>query len=175
MATVTTTNGNGDFLSFYLSNPDPNVSIASLSAGPEKLKPRTPTAVVSSYSTTTRKGLSKKEKKRVQWERNLPLLLICSLNLQQWDFGSIGSSGFHFCCVFRFGYVDFSAFIFFFFFTGFDGHGGIVVVQWFLWDWWLLWWCVGSWIKYYFIVDVFVDSVIYYFIVMFILFYCVKS
>ena len=30
MATVTTTNGGGDFLSFYLSNPNPNVSISSL-------------------------------------------------------------------------------------------------------------------------------------------------
>ena len=32
MATVATTNGGGDFLSFYLSNPnpDPNVSISSL-------------------------------------------------------------------------------------------------------------------------------------------------
>ena len=30
MATVTTTNGSGDFLSFYLSNPDPNVSISFL-------------------------------------------------------------------------------------------------------------------------------------------------
>ena len=88
------------------------------------------------------KDYQKKEKKRVQWERNLPILLICSLNLQQWDFGSVGSFGFHFCCVFRFGCVDFSTF-FFFFFTGFDGHGGVVVVQWFLWDWWLLRWCVG--------------------------------
>ena len=33
-------------------------------AGPKKLKPRTPTAVVSSYSTTTRKGLSKKRKEK---------------------------------------------------------------------------------------------------------------
>ena len=30
MATVATTNGGGDFLSFYLLNPDPNVSISSL-------------------------------------------------------------------------------------------------------------------------------------------------
>ena len=30
MATVATTNGGGDFLSFYLSNPNPNVSISSL-------------------------------------------------------------------------------------------------------------------------------------------------
>ena len=30
MATVTTTNDGGDFLSFYLSNPNPNVSISSL-------------------------------------------------------------------------------------------------------------------------------------------------
>ena len=30
MAIVATTNGGGDFLSFYLSNPDPNVSISSL-------------------------------------------------------------------------------------------------------------------------------------------------
>ena len=62
--------------------------------------------------------------------------------------------------------VDFSAFFFLFFFTGFDRHCGVVVVQWFLWVWWWLWlwlWlCVGGWIK-------------YYFIVVFILFYCVKS
>ncbi|KAM3699007.1 hypothetical protein ACJW31_06G229400 [Castanea mollissima] len=31
-ATVATTNGGGDFFSFYLSNPDPNVSIDSLKA-----------------------------------------------------------------------------------------------------------------------------------------------
>ena len=66
-------------------------------------------------------------------------------------------------------------YFFFFFFTGFDGHGGVVVVQWFLWNWWLLRWCVGSWIKYYFIVNVFVGNVIYYFIVGDILFYCVKN
>ena len=66
----------------------------------------------------------------------------------------------------------FFCFLFFFFFTSFDGHGGVVVVQWFLWDWWLLWWCVGSWMKYYFIVNVFVGSMIYYFIVRDILFYC---
>ena len=92
------------------------------------------------------KDYQKKEKKRVQWERNLPLLLICSLNLQQWDFGSVGSSGFHFFCVFRFGYVDFSAFFFFSSslvlmgtaglwlcsdFYGIDGCcGGVLVVEW---------------------------------------------
>ena len=48
-----------------------------------------------------------------------------------------------------------------FFFTGFDGHRRVVVVQWFLWVWWWLWWCVGGWMK-------------YYFIVVFILFYCIK-
>ena len=91
------------------------------------------------------KDYQKKEKKRVQWERNLPLLLICSLNLQQWDFGSVSSSRFHFCCVFRFGYVDFSAFFFFSSslvlmgmvelwlcsdFYGIDGcYGGVMVVE----------------------------------------------
>ena len=49
-----------------------------------------------------------------------------------------------------------------FFFTSFDRHGGIMVMQWFLWIWWWLWWCVDGWMK-------------YYFIVVFILFYCVKS
>ena len=56
----------------------------------------------------------------------------------------------------------FFCFLFLFFFTGFDGHDGIVVVQWFSWVWWWLWLCVGSWMK-------------YYFILVFILFYCVKS
>ena len=46
----------------------------------------------------------------------------------------------------------FFCFIFLFFFTGFDGHSEVVVVQWFLWVWWWLWLCVGSWMKYYFIV-----------------------
>ena len=59
-------------------------------------------------------------------------------------------------------------FFFWFFFTGFDGHGRVVVVQWFLcvlwwlWLWLWLWLCVGGWMK-------------YYFIVVFILFYCIKS
>ena len=79
--------------------------------------------------------------------------------------------------VFDFGFGEFSGFLFcssslvwlcwffwvfvLFCFTGFDGHGGVVVVQWFLWVWWWLWWCVDGWMK-------------YYFIVVFILFYCVK-
>ena len=54
----------------------------------------------------------------------------------------------------------FFCFLFLFFFTGFDGHSG--VVQWFLWVWWWLWLCVSGWMK-------------YYFIIVFILFYCVKS
>ena len=58
--------------------------------------------------------------------------------------------------------VDFSAFFFLFFFTGFDGHDGVVFVQWFLWVWWWLWLWVGGWMK-------------YYFIVVLILFYCVKN
>ena len=38
MATVATTNGDGDFLSFYLSNPNPNVSISSLNRRSWKAK-----------------------------------------------------------------------------------------------------------------------------------------
>ena len=93
--------------------------------------------------------IKKKEKKRVQWERNLPILLICSLNLQQWDFGTVSCLGFHFCCVFWFGCIDFSAFFFSFFFPSSlvlmgtaglwlcsDFHGidsccgGVLVVEW---------------------------------------------
>ena len=40
-------------------------------AGPKKLKPRIPTAVVSSYSTTTRKGLSKKKKRKEYNEKGI--------------------------------------------------------------------------------------------------------
>ena len=56
----------------------------------------------------------------------------------------------------------FFCFLFLFFFIGFDGHDGVLVVQWFLWIWCWLWLCIGGWMK-------------YYFIVMFILFYCVKN
>ena len=38
MATVATTNSGGDFLSFYLSNPDPNGSISSLNRQSWKAK-----------------------------------------------------------------------------------------------------------------------------------------
>ena len=55
---------------------------------------------------------------------------------------------------------DFSAF-FFFLLHWFWWAWRVVVVQWFLWVWWWLWLCVGGWMK-------------YYFIVVFILFYCVK-
>ena len=113
MATVATTNGGGDFLSFYLSNPDPNVSISSLNRRSWKAEAKdTNGGGFLLFYYNEKRIIKKKEKKRVQWERNLPLLLICSLNLQQWDFGSVGSSGFHFCCVFRFGCVDFSTFFF---------------------------------------------------------------
>ena len=40
MATVTTTNGSGDFLSFYLSNPDPNALISSLNHRSWKVEAR---------------------------------------------------------------------------------------------------------------------------------------
>ena len=40
--------------------------------------------------------------------------------------------------------LRFFCFLFLFFFTGFDGHSGVVVVQWFLWVWWCLWLCVGG-------------------------------
>ena len=114
MATIATTNGGGDFLSFYLSNPDPNVSIASLSRRSWKAEAKdTNGCGFLLFYYNKKRIIKKKEKKRVQWERNLPLLLIYSLNLQQWDFRPVGSSKFHFCCVFRFGCVDFSAFFFF--------------------------------------------------------------
>ena len=52
--------------------------------------------------------------------------------------------------------------LFLLFLTSFDGHGGVVFVQWFLWVLWWLWLYVGGWMK-------------YYFIVVFILFYYIKS
>ena len=114
MATIATTNGGGDFLSFYLSNPNPNVSITSLSRWSWKAEAKdTNGCGFLLFYYNKKRIIKKKEKKRVQWERNLPLLLIYSLNLQQWDFRPVGSSKFHFCCVFRFGCVDFSAFFFF--------------------------------------------------------------
>ena len=55
----------------------------------------------------------------------------------------VSGMGFGFC----FGLVLcfelwFFCFLFLFLFTGFDGHGRVVVVQWFLWVWWWLWWCM---------------------------------
>ena len=46
---------------------------------------------------------------------------------------------FRLCLCFGFVFRAVIFLLFFFFFTGFDGHSGVVVVQWFLWVWWWLW------------------------------------
>ena len=175
MATVTTTNSSGDFLSFYLSNPDPNALISSLNHRSWKAEAKdTNDSGFLLFYYNKKRIIQKRKEKSTMRKEFTPFINLFS------ESATVGFWVYWFFWIslllcFPIWLCWFFCFLFFFFFTGFDGHGGIVVVQWFLWDWWLLRWCVGSWIKYYFIVDVFVGSVIYYFIVMFILFYCVKS
>ena len=66
------------------------------------------------------------------------VVLVFQLCVSSWVF--VSSMGFCFELDLCFE-LWFFCFLFLFFFTGFDGHDKVVVVQWFLWVWWWLWLC----------------------------------
>ena len=67
MATVATTNGGGDFLSFYLSNPNPNVSISSLNRRSWKAKAKDTNGFGFLLFYYNEKRIIKKKKKRKEY------------------------------------------------------------------------------------------------------------